>query len=111
MKTIRDTFYILGLYAYACAFTGVERLLLRIGVMLHLDDGIKCVRKAKEASMLERMEMLVSNIQKCKTYAELKCCEDLLLTSLIIPFPEYHDIYYPIITKSLDKKEEQLKRK
>lgn len=59
---------------------------------------------------LQIMEMIVKNLQRCKTYAFLKLIKDAVLVKLIIPFGEKADLQIKILNHLIKEKENELKQ-
>lgn len=101
--------YITTLNWFACFWHKSERVWKWLLIMFGYRGLVEALISYKERDMLERMELLVKNIDKCRSYRELKACEMLLHTTLLYPYPEYTSTYYSIVTNALWRKEQQLK--
>lgn len=99
------TLYTIALTKFAHVYIAVENWLISMAVRFNLDELITGVNKAKEAAMLQNMEMLISNLNVCKTYQHLKACKDMY-QMLCLSYPEFHVKYGAVITKAISRKEQ-----
>jgi hypothetical protein len=102
------TLYSKALRIYSRAYLLIENACIKAAVSLNLDELITGVNKAKEAAMLQNMEMLMSNISACKTYQHLRACENMY-QMLCLSYPEFHDNFGAIVTKSINNRKSLIK--
>lgn len=95
------------LHRYAKYYRLVEDWFLNLAVYLNLDEVITGVQKAKEAAMLQNLEMLIENIQACTKYKELKACKDMY-QMICLSYPEFAPLYSKIVGDCLIKHEQKI---
>lgn len=100
--------YIGALNAFATVWHKSERVAKWLLIFLGYRGLMERLTQYKETAMLTRMETLMHNVQESKTYGQLEACKDLFTTWLLIPYPEYTEIYYRAVSEAIYRKEQQL---
>lgn len=90
------------MYTFAHLYWAYEKGIYQLAKMLGLFPN-QLVAKCDEAIILERMELISSNIEKCETLAEVKACEDAIKWLLVVPYEDYRHMYYPTLIESCNR--------
>lgn len=66
-------------------------------------------KQSRESIVLQRMEMITSNIQYAETYAHMVACE-YQLKNLLDCYPEQKDVFYTPLLTAINRKRLEIQK-
>ncbi len=85
---------------YANGYNALKLRLYNIGIELGLPKYVERLKMAEMAAMARNAEMIISNINKCEYFFELKACKDHYHV-LCISYPDFRKEFGGIILTAI----------
>lgn len=96
-----------ALKRYGRVFIAIENLLLKLVVWFNVDLHMQKIREAREVAMVKSLNLLISNINECKTAQHIKNCKDMYQL-LCLQYPEFPLEYGKLVGGCMDRKETKI---